>query len=143
LLLSFKERSKELLRKTYCFTVNIERMLFMNGTRFGLSENVEGALAYVFGIVSGIFFLIIENNNQFVKFHSLQSIMFFVGIAVFNFIISTIFIVPVFGFFKIIVCGFVALVSFIVYIILIIMAYCGRTVKIPIIGEWAWMLSFK
>jgi len=115
----------------------------MNKTRFGLSENTEGALAYVFGIISGLFFLIAENNNQFVRFHSLQSIMFFVCMAALNIIVSVIFFVPFFGFFEFIVRGFIAFVSFIMYVILIILAYCGKMVKIPFIGELAWKLSFK
>ena len=114
----------------------------MNNTRFGLSENIEGALAYVFGIISGLVFLIAENDNRFIRFHSLQSIMFFVCIAVLNIVVSVIFFVPFFGFFEFIVRGFIALASFIAYITLIILAYCGKVVKIPFIGELAWKLSF-
>ncbi len=114
----------------------------MNKTRFGLSENTEGALAYVFGIISGLIFLIAENNNRFIRFHSLQSIMFFVCIIFLNFAVSMVFFFPFFGFFEFIVRGFIALASFLVYVILIILAYCGKMVKIPFIGELAWKLSF-
>ncbi len=117
----------------------------MNNTKLGLSENAEGALAYVFGFISGIIFLIIERKNQFIKFHSLQSIMFFICVLILNFLISAVFSFPLLGFvfFKFIVSGFVAFVSFIAYIILIVMAYCGKVVKIPYIGEWAWQMSIK
>ncbi len=114
-----------------------------NNTKLGLPENTEAALAYIFGIFSGLFFLIIERNNQFVKFHSLQSIMFFIFITCLNIFVSVIFFFPFFGFFKIIVCGFIGIVSFISYIIMVIMAYCGKIVKIPYIGEFAWKISNK
>ncbi len=110
----------------------------MNKTRFGLSENTEGALAYVFGIISGLVFLIVENDNRFIRFHSLQSIMFFVCMVVLNILVSVIFFVPFFGFFEFIV----RLASFIAYITLIILAHRGKVVRIPFIGELAWKLSF-
>lgn len=117
----------------------------MNNTKLGLSENVEGALSYVFLFLSGIILFFIERNNQFVKFHALQSIFFSICLVVVNFIISFVFGFPFlgFGFFRIIVGGFVGLASFIAYIILIVLAYCGKIVKIPFIGELAWQISIK
>lgn len=43
----------------------------------GLDENIAGALAYVLGFVTGIFFLVVEKNSKFVKFHALQSTIVF------------------------------------------------------------------
>ncbi len=118
----------------------------MNKTRLGLSENVEGALSYILGPFSGILFFIIENKNQFVKFHALQSVLFF-GIASFlNFVLNFIFrIFPFFGlwFVGFVVCGFIALVSFIFYIVLIVTAYQGRALRVPFIGDIAWNISCK
>lgn len=44
----------------------------------GLAPNVAGALAYLFGPITGIIFLLIEKRDPFVRFHAGQSI----GIAV-------------------------------------------------------------
>lgn len=118
----------------------------MNKTRLGFSENAEGALAYLLGPFSGILFLIIEYKNQFVKFHALQSILFFGAAAFLNFILNFIFSVfPFFGlwFVGFVVCGFIALVSFIFYVILIVTAYQGRVLRVPFIGDVAWNISFK
>ncbi len=118
----------------------------MNNTKLGLSENAEAALSYVLGFVSGIIFLIAEKENQFIKFHALQSILFSVAVSVLNFILSIIFSMPFLKLFLIVgvaVCGIVGLASFAVYVFLIITAYTGRVIKIPLIGEIAWNLSIK
>lgn len=117
----------------------------MNRTKLGLSENAEAALSYVLGFLSGIVFLIVEKDNQFIKFHSLQSIIFSAFVSILNVVLSAVFSVPILGlwFVGFVVCGFVAIASFIAYVFLIVMAYLGRVVKIPIIGEIAWNLSIK
>src|SRR6185503_20691729 len=50
----------------------------------GLDENVASLLAYVFGLVSGLIFFLIEKDSRLVRFHGMQSILlsgvFWVGI---------------------------------------------------------------
>jgi uncharacterized membrane protein len=43
----------------------------------GLDENVAGALAYLFGFVTGILLLVVDGENEFVRFHAAQSIAVF------------------------------------------------------------------
>ena len=44
----------------------------------GMTSNVAGLLAYVFGFITGIVFLVLEpyNKDKFVRFHAFQSIFF-------------------------------------------------------------------
>lgn len=42
----------------------------------GLDGNVAGALSYLFGMVSGLIFYLIEKDNPFVRWHAVQSIAF-------------------------------------------------------------------
>jgi len=44
-------------------------------TSLGLDENIEGALCYVLGWLTGIVFFVLEKDNRFVKFHAMQSIV--------------------------------------------------------------------
>ncbi|MDZ7688538.1 MAG: hypothetical protein U5J64_07430 [Halobacteriales archaeon] len=37
-------------------------------TQSGLDENVAGALAYILGLLSGLFFFVTEKENEFVRF---------------------------------------------------------------------------
>jgi uncharacterized membrane protein len=52
----------------------------------GLSPNIAGALAYSLGIISGILFLVLEpyRRDRFVRFHAMQSILYFVAAVAFN-----------------------------------------------------------
>jgi len=46
----------------------------MEKTSTGLAENVAGLLCYVLGWVSGLVFVLIEQESKFVRFHAIQSI---------------------------------------------------------------------
>ncbi len=51
------------------------------GTSLGFSERAERVLAYVIPILSGLFFLVVEQNRS-VRRHAWQSVMIFVPIFV-------------------------------------------------------------
>ena len=97
----------------------------------GLSENVAGLLCYVVGWVTGIIFLVLEKKSTFVKFHAYQSIMTF-GVL---FVVSLIFSwIPIIGW---IIGTLIGILSFILWIILIIQAGTGKMWKVPLAGDWA------
>ena len=50
----------------------------------GLSQNVASALCYVFGLVTGIIFLVLApyNQDKTIRFHAFQSIFMHVGIII-------------------------------------------------------------
>ena len=59
-------------------------------TALGIEENIEALLCYVLGFVTGIVFLIVEKENQFVRFHALQSIATFLSLFILSMVIGTI-----------------------------------------------------
>jgi len=94
-----------------------------------------GALAYLLGPVTGIILLITEKNNQFVRFHAMQSTMIFGAILLFNMVLG---IVPVLGWIiALILSPLVALVSFILWLVLMWKAYNGEKYKLPYVGDLA------
>jgi uncharacterized membrane protein len=97
----------------------------------GLSANVAGLLCYVLGWVTGIIFVVLEKKSTFVKFHAWQSIMTFGVLFVASLILSWI---PIFGWILGILIG---ILSFILWIILIIEAGTGKMWKVPGAGDWA------
>lgn len=108
----------------------------------GMSENTASGLAYLVGFITGILFLILEpyNKNRAVRFHAFQSI--FLSIAwvaisiVFNIVLSAIFaILHVFSLFFL--STLVSLALFVVWLYVMIMAFQGKTVVLPIIGPLA------
>lgn len=117
-------------------------------TESGLEENVAGALAYVLGILSGLYFYVTEEGNEFVRFHAMQSIVFslvaFVGVWIINTIIFSLFFSPTsfaggFGVFRILsllsTLLWLAVVG--VWVFLMFKAYNGERYKLPVLGDFA------
>jgi len=96
---------------------------------FNLNENVAGALSYVLCFFSGIFFLVAERKNKFVRFHALQSTILFLGLCILNVILKWL---PLIGG---LLSGVVNIVIIVAWAFLIFMAFQGRTFKVPVIGD--------
>lgn len=92
-----------------------------------LGENIRGALCYVLGLFSGIFFLVTEKENKFVQFHAMQSIMVSLGLILFM-------MIPILGW---ILAVFIMPFSIIIGLFLMYKAYLGIKFKLPIIGDLA------
>lgn len=103
----------------------------MADTSTGLPENVAGLLCYVLGWISGIVFILLEQQNKFVRFHAMQSIVTFGALTVAGLIFSWI---PAIG-------GFISwviwVVSFVLWIVLMVRAYQGQLYKVPWAGNIA------
>ncbi len=97
----------------------------------GLDENIAGLLCYVLGWVSGIVFLILDQENKFVKFHAIQSIIIFGVLSVLNGLLGWI---PVFGLIVGIISGILA---FVLWILLMVKANQGERYKIKWAGDYA------
>jgi len=100
-------------------------------TSIGLQPNIAGLLCYVGFWITGIIFLVIEKKSQFVKFHAWQSIMTF---AVLNVAYLIFFRIPVIGW---VIALIISILSFVLWIILIIQAGTGKMWKLPLVGDWA------
>jgi uncharacterized membrane protein len=101
------------------------------GTSTGLQPNIAGLLCYVLGWVTGLVFILIERENQFVRFHAWQSIVTFGGLAVISFVLSWI---PFVGW----VLGLIiSILGLVLWIILMIRAYQDQSYKLPIASDWA------
>ena len=108
---------------------------------FGLDENLAAALSYVLGPFSGIFVFIMERENKFVRFHALQSTLWFLMLYVAGWVLGMITSLPLIGWVLGIVISpvvfFGTIIVFASKIFLILQAYNGKTFKIPIIGDVA------
>ncbi len=104
----------------------------MEKTNLGLSENVEGALSYLFGPVSGLILLIIERENKFISFHALQSIIVFGALSIIGGILAWIPLI------NILLGGIFSLFTFLAAIVLMYMAFKGQTFRVPFVGDIVW-----
>ena len=103
----------------------------MANTSTGLNENTAGLLCYVLGWLSGFVFILIEQGNKFVRFHAMQSIIVFGAFTIVTFVLSWI---PVVGAFF---TGILSALAFVLWIVLMFMAYKGKLYKLPWVGNIA------
>lgn len=107
-------------------------------TSLNLAPHVSAALSYVFGWISGLFFFLAERRNRFVRFHAMQSILVFIAVTIVWTVLKIIFALPIIG--GILGCflgPIFGLATFLIWVGLIVMAFLGREVRIPIIGDYA------
>jgi uncharacterized membrane protein len=105
----------------------------------GLSDNAAGGIAYI-TIIPAIVFLIIEpfKRSPFVRFQAWQSIFFFVAWAVVDILVGVVqHLIPSAVFLTLTVLQLVGLAIFVVWLIVFISAFGGRSIKLPIIGNLA------
>ncbi|OFV68855.1 MAG: conserved hypothetical protein, membrane [Candidatus Syntrophoarchaeum caldarius] len=118
----------------------------MGETSIGLDENIEGALCYLLGWLTGIVFFVLEKDNRFVKFHAMQSIVVFFGLMILMWIIGAITTAMMVGASMMgsgmiaslftLVMVLIQLVIFGLWLFLMYKAYSGEMYKVPVIGDW-------
>ena len=103
----------------------------MGRSSTGLTENTAGLLCYVLGWISGIVFILLERESDFVRFHAVQSIIVFGVISIANAVLDWL---PVIGWIISVALGIVA---FVLWIILMVKAGRGEKYKIRWAGDFA------
>jgi uncharacterized membrane protein len=100
-------------------------------TASGFDANVAAALSYFVGFVTGAIFLVVEKKNRFVRFHAMQSTIFFALAVALQILLR---VIPVIGF--LLFLFLVLPVSAIVWLLMMYKAYQGEEYKLPLIGQW-------
>jgi uncharacterized membrane protein len=101
-------------------------------TVLGIDENLEAVFCYAGFWITGLLFLFIENNNRFVRFHAMQSVLTFMPLTIFVYLVGWI---PYVGWLFADVFGFCFLF---LYLVLLIMAWRGAKFRLPISGRIAY-----
>ncbi len=109
-------------------------------TEIGLDENVAAALSYVLGFLTGIVVLLVESENDHVRFHAAQSIVVFGAIFVasigLNFLQAIVGISDIIGVVLGPVLGLLGLAlwvgGLILWVYLIVRSYQGEDPRIPV-----------
>jgi uncharacterized membrane protein len=99
-------------------------------TSLGIRARTAGLLCYLFGWVSGLIFLLLERENRFVRFHAMQSLLFFGILNALEWVFSYL---PFFG----LIGGVLGLVMFIGWIVMMVKAHRGQYYKLPLFGDLA------
>jgi len=100
-------------------------------TALGMDENIEGLLCYILGFISGVFFLLIEKDNKFIKFHAIQSVLTSAALFVAAIVAG---IIPFFGWIVLFLLG---PVSIALWLLLMYKAFKCEMFKLPFVGDIA------
>ena len=103
----------------------------MTKSSTGLEPNVAGVLCYVFGWLSGLIFLLLEKDSEFVKFHARQSLALFGVLTVIAMVAR---FIPFLGE---LIAMLTSVVTFVAWITMIVFAAQGKQVSVPVISELA------
>jgi len=104
----------------------------VNGkSSLNMSENFAALIAYLFGWLSGLIIFLLEKESRFVRFHALQSLIFFGAMSL---ILGVLGRIPVIGWVFAVVGG---IATFGYWIIGMIKAYQGELYRFPIVGDIA------
>ena len=105
----------------------------------GMTDNAASALCYVLGLITGILFLVLApyNQNKTIRFHAFQSIFMSVACILFSMVFNIIVFSGLHMFSLLFLSPLISLAFFVLWIYMIITAYQGKTVVLPVIGPIA------
>ncbi len=109
----------------------------------GLESNIAGLLSYLVGWITGLIFFLIEKEDESVRFHAMQSIIFFGAVTVVQIVLAILAIIPFIGIIFDIIGYIVWLFAVVMWIILMVKAYQGERFKLPVVGPMAEKYSAK
>ena len=108
-----------------------ESVTAMEKSSTGMDANLAAVLSYVFGIVSGLIFFLVEKQSRLVKFHAMQAILFSGALFIASIVTR---VIPVLGAILGLLLG---LAGVVIWIVLMIKAYHGEFYKLPVLGDIA------
>ncbi|MEO7458074.1 MAG: DUF4870 domain-containing protein [Gemmatimonadaceae bacterium] len=111
-------------------------------TASGLDPNLAGALAYSLGPITGVAFLVLEKENQFVRFHAAQStaaaLVLIVASIVLSVVSGILAFIPLIGWLVALVLSLtLSAGSLALWLYFMWRAYQGDSWKAPIVGNLA------
>jgi uncharacterized membrane protein len=103
----------------------------------GLDSNTAALLAYLLGWVTGLLFLAVEKDNDDVRFHAMQSVLFFGGVTLAAVVLWLLLRVPHINILFMVLLSLLGLFTFAAWAILMLKAYQGNRFMLPWVGERA------
>jgi len=104
---------------------------------------VAALLSYVLGWITGLIFYLIEEKDEYVRFHAVQSIIFFGAVTAVMIVFGILELIPFIGLLFMVLTSLGGLFAFVMWIILMVKAYQGERFKLPIAGDLAEKYSAK
>jgi uncharacterized membrane protein len=104
-----------------------------------IDPKTAAGLSYLGLWITGVIFFLMEKQNRFVRFHAMQSILFFGGIFVLDIILrfAAAFSPDILGLALGCLSFLIGIVGVIGWIVLMINGFQGKYFKLPVIGDYA------
>jgi len=96
-----------------------------------LDPNTANALCYILGWISGIVMLILEKNDEKIRFHALQSIITFGSLTLFSLVTS---VLPFIG---LPISSLANIAVVILWLVLLLNAFQGEDIRLPYVSQYA------
>ncbi len=110
-------------------------------TTFGMDAKNEALVSYFLWWLTGIFFFLFERKNRFVRFHAAQSTVLFGIVTILLLIFKVVGLIWLIGplLSPLLGCAttIVLIAAGLLWLFLMLMAYRGSAIHLPIIGEYA------
>lgn len=113
------------------------------GTVGSFPESVAGGLAYI-TFIPAIIFLLLDpyRKNCFVRFHSIQCLLAWVAMlavgALLRLMALVVILIPVVGpLLTFVVAVLAGMAAFLIWLVLVVKAFQGETLKLPVLGDFA------
>jgi len=106
-------------------------------TSMGLNENIASLLCYALFWVTGLVFFLVEKENKNVKFHAFQSLVTFGALNLTTIALNFLRPIPFIGKIAALVSTLIGLLTFVLWIVLMVKAYQGQKFKLPVVGDLA------
>jgi uncharacterized membrane protein len=97
---------------------------------FGLDENVASALSYSLWWLTGLIFILVEQENKVVRFHAMQCILTFIPLGILGMLFGS-------GYYYSSIGSIIFFIEIILWLVLMIKAFQGETYMLPIVGQIA------
>ncbi|OGC61119.1 hypothetical protein A3K34_00280 [candidate division WWE3 bacterium RIFOXYC1_FULL_40_10] len=98
-----------------------------------MEPNMAAVFSYMFPIIGGVVFFTSEKKNTFIKFHALQSFLFWLAVWGAMFIAQSLTLILI-GF---LLLPIVSLGAFVIWVYLMWKAYNNIEIELPYIGKFA------
>ena len=104
-----------------------------------LADNVASTLCYVLGLITGIIFLVLApyNRNPTIRFHAFQSIFLHVACIVLWIGIRVVMLGILHMYFFFFMTSLIWLAAFVLWLVMLLQTYQGKTIVLPVIGPIA------
>lgn len=103
----------------------------------GLAPNVAALQTYLLGWVTGLLFLLLERRDEYVRFHAMQSVIFFGAVTLLAVVLWVLLFIPYINILFMVLLSMLGLAAFAAWVILMVKAYQGIYFKLPWVGRRA------